>query len=248
MPIDKQPAEGEPAELLPNPKWIRGFIDGTVVIDSRDVLGVWDHRHYPSWYFPIRAVSAELRPTGETDSTPGVGIATIHDLVVGDRTIRGAARIHPDSPIRELRDRVKVDFAAIDSWFEEDVEVFSEPKNPYVRLDALPSSRHVIVAHNGVVVADTHRPVIVYETGVNPRYYIPPADVRLDLMQPADRTTSCPYKGFSAYWSVLAGDDELLESAWSYPTPLPEASLIAGMLSFYTNRFLVEVDGVRLTT
>ncbi len=248
MPIEKEVANGEPAELLPNPKWIRGLVDGAVVIDSRDVLGVWDHRHYPSWYFPTSDVSAELRPTGETDSTPGVGIATIHDFVVGDRIIRGAARVHRDSAILELRDRVKVDFAAIDRWLEEDVEVFSEPKNPYVRVDVLPSSRLVTVGHDGVVVADTRRPTIVYETGVNPRYYIPPMDVRVDLMRPAARTTSCPYKGFSAYWSVLVGDEELLESAWSYPTPLPEARLIAGMLSFYTNRFLVEVDGVRITT
>ena len=240
--------DDDPAELLPNPKWIRGLVDGVVIIDSRDVLGVWDHRHYPSWYFPALDISAELRPTGRTDFTPGVGPATIHDIVVGKRVLTGAARRHHDSPIPEVRDRVKVDFGAVDRWFEEDVEVFSEPKNPYVRVDALPSSRHVKVSHDDVTVAETHKPTILYETGVSPRYYIPAVDVRLELVEPAVRTSSCPYKGFASYWSVVVDGDEISESAWSYTTPFPEARPIAGMLSFYTNRFVVEVDGERITT
>ena len=240
--------DDNPAELLPNPKWIRGLVDGVVIVDSRDVLGVWDHRHYPSWYFPAHDVSAELRPTGRTELTPGVGPASIHDLVVGSRVLAGAARRHHDSPIPEVRELVKIDFGALDRWFEEDLEVFSEPKNPYVRVDVLPSSRHVKVSYRDVTIAETHKPTILYETGVNPRYYIPAVDVRLELIEPAARTSSCPYKGFASYWSVLVGDDEMLESAWSYATPFPEARLIAGMLSFYTNRFIVEVDGERVTT
>ena len=204
------------AGLLPNPKWIRGVVDGVVIVDSRDVLGVWDHRHYPSWYFPIRDVTVELRPTGEIRATGKVGPATVHDVVVGDRVLAGAATRYDDSPIVELHDRVKIDFDAVDRWFEEDVEAFSEPKNPYVRVDALPSSRHVKVTHEGVVVAETHKPTIVYETGVNPRYYIPAV--------------------------------EATESVWSYRTPFREAQLVAGMLSFYTNKLLVEVDGERITT
>ena len=239
MTIDDE----ERAELLPNPKRIRGMVDGVVIVDSRAVLGVWDNRHYPAWYFPVEDVSALLRPTGETTSTPGVGPATIHDIVVGDRVLAGAARRHDDSPVPELRNRVRIDFGAVDRWFEEDVEVFSEPKNPYVRVDVLPSSRHVKVTHHGVVIAETHRPTILFETGVDPRYYIPAVDVRLDLLVPADRTADCPYKGFSSYWSVVVDGDEVVESIWSYATPFPEARLIAGMLSFYTNRFVVEVDG-----
>lgn len=238
----------ELAELLPNPKWIRGVVDGVVIVDSRDVLGVWDHRHYPSWYFPVLDVSAELQPTGEVRTTARVGPAVVNDVVVGERVLAGAATRHDRSPIPELHDRVKINFDAVDRWFEEDVEVFSEPKNPYVRVDALPSSRHVKVHFNGAVVAETHKPTILYETSVAPRYYIPAVDVRLDLLSPAKRKTGCPYKGFASYWSVVVDGVEATEAAWSYPTPFREAQPVAGMLSFYTNRFVVEVDGQRIST
>ena len=240
--------EVELAELLPNPKWIRGLVDGVVIVDSRDVLGVWDHRHYPSWYFPVQDVTAELHPTGEVRTTAKVGPAVVNDVVVGERVLAGAATRHDDSPIPELLDRVKIDFDAVDRWFEEDVEVFSEPKNPYVRVDALPSSRHVRVVFNGAVVAETQKPTILYETGVAPRYYIPAVDVRLDLLNPAERKTSCPYKGFASYWSVVVDGVEATESAWSYPTPFREAQPAAGMLSFYTNKLVIEVDGERIST
>ena len=244
--MDEEPAEL--AELLPNPKTIRGVVDGVVIVDSRDVLGVWDHRHYPSWYFPVEDVTAELRPTGEVRTTAKVGSATVHNIVVGDRVLVGAATRHDDSPIAELHDRVKIDFDAVDRWFEEDIEVFSEPKNPYVRVDTLPSSRHVKVTWNGQVVAETRKPTIIYETGVNPRYYIPALDVRLDLLVPAARRSSCPYKGFASYWSVVVDGVEATESAWGYPTPFREARAAAGMLSFYTNKLEVEIDGERITT
>ena len=236
------------AELLPNPKWIRGLVDGVVIVDSRAVLGVWDHRHYPSWYFPRDDVKAELRATGEVTAVAGVGSATVHDVVVGARVLAGAATSHENSPVSELHHRVKLDFSAVDRWFEEDVEVFTEPKNPYVRLDVLASSRHIKVTYNGVVIAETHKPTILYETGVAPRYYIPAVDVRLDLLQPTDKTTGCPYKGFASYWTIVVDGAESVNSAWGYPTPFREAHAIAGMLSFYTNRLLFEVDGETVTT
>jgi len=242
------PDDRHAAVLLPNPKWIRGFVGGVLVVDSRNVLGVWDNRHYPSWYFPTVDVSAELRPTDLIEITPGVGAAVIHDIVVGDRVLAAAARSHGDSPIADLRHRVRIDFGSVDRWFEEDVEVFSEPRNPYVRVDALPSSRHVMVSHGDEIVAHTHAPTVLFETGVASRFYIPATDVRLELLKPAARTSSCPYKGFASYWTVTIDGDELVESAWSYATPLPEARPIAGMLSFYTNRFVVEVDGKRVIT
>jgi len=242
MPFDGRPVDF----LLPNPKWIRGFVDGEPMVDSRDVVGVWDNRHFPSWYFPLSDVVAEMRSTGRSEITSGVGPAMIYDIVVAGRTLVDAARVHENSPIPELRDRVRIDFAAADRWFEEDIEVFSEPRNPYVRVDVLPSSRHVRVSRGETIVADTHKPTVLFETGVAPRFYVPATDVNLALLKPASRSTSCPYKGFASYWTVVIGDDVMAESAWSYATPLPEARLIAGMLCFYTNRFVVEVDGERV--
>ena len=82
-----------------------------------------------------------------------------------------------------------------DVWYEEEEEVFVHPRDPYSRLDAIPSSRHVQVVLNGEVVADSKQPVILYETGLTPRYYLPKEDIRMDLFFPNDTQTQCPYKG-----------------------------------------------------
>ena len=234
--------------LLPNPRWIRGFVDGRLVVDSRDVLGVWDHRHYPSWYFPIHDVHATLEPTGEIRNHSGVGEVEVHNVIVGARLLAGSALQPTQSAPPELRHRVRIDFHAVDRWFEEDIEVFSEPRNPYVRVDALPSSRHVKVIHNGAVIADTTKPVLLFETGVATRYYVPAVHVRLEFLTATSKTTSCPYKGFASYYSITVDDDQLADAAWTYTTPFRSAAPVAGMLCFYTNRLLVEVDGLRVTT
>jgi len=94
--------------------------------------------------------------------------------------------------VDELPDHVKIDWTAVERWFEEDEEVFVHPRDPYRRVDALPSTRHVVVRVDDVVVADSHRPTILYETGLPPRYYLPPDDVRLDLLTATATTTGCP--------------------------------------------------------
>ncbi len=151
----------------------------------------------------------------------------------------------PTMTIDELADHVSVDWAAVDHWFEEDVEVFVHPRDPYKRIDALPSSRHLRVTIDGAVVADSDRPTIVYETMLRPRYYLPVTDVRLDLLVPSETTSGCPYKGFAQYWSAVIDEVEHPDVAWSYRTPLPESERIAGLICFYDERVEVEVDGER---
>lgn len=149
----------------------------------------------------------------------------------------------PTSTVGELPDHVKVDWSAVERWFEEDVEVFVHPRDPYRRIDALPSSRHVVVRVDGEVVADSIRPVILYETGLPPRYYLPPDDVRLDLLAPSDTTTGCPYKGFARYWTATINDRAHPDLVWEYDDPLPESAPIKGLLCFYDEKADVEVDG-----
>ncbi len=217
-------------------------------MDSADVLGVWDNRHYPSWYFPLDDVLVDLQPSGETREIAGVGVVDVHDLLLGNgRMIRPA--IVPDvSCDVAVQGRVRFDFDAVDRWFEEDLEVFSEPRNPYVRVDALPSSRHVKISHAGEVVAETTKPVLLFETGVSTRFYVPAVHVRLDFLTRSDRSSSCPYKGFASYYSITVRRNELENSAWTYQSPFSSVTAIAGMICFYTNRLVVEVDGVRVTT
>ena len=114
-----------------------------------------------------------------------------------------AAWEYPDSPIDELRGHLRFEWGAMDAWFEEDEEVFVHPRDPYSRVDILTSSRHVEVDVGGVRLADTHRPTLLFETGLPARYYVPKVDVRLDLLRPSPTTSACPYKGFAQYWSVV---------------------------------------------
>jgi uncharacterized protein (DUF427 family) len=227
----------------PNPKWVRGVIDGRAVVDSRHSRFVWEIPYYPAWYFPVEDVDAKLIENGETLRSPSRGRGTRYDLVVGDRTIPNAAWRHVDSPVDELRDLVRIEWDALDIWFEEDVEVFVHPRSPEVRVDALPSSRHVRILVDGEAVADTTRSTILYETGLPPRYYVPKTDVRMDLLTPTDLSTACPYKGWANYWNLTIGDQTHDNIVWGYRTPLPESEPIAGLVCFYNEKVDVEVDG-----
>ncbi|MGB0112590.1 MAG: DUF427 domain-containing protein [Ilumatobacteraceae bacterium] len=230
--------------IEPNPKWIRGTVGGRTVVDSRDARFVWEVPYYPAWYFPLADVDATLIDNGTTLRSPSRGDGTRYDLVVGDITIPDAAWRHLDSPVAELRDLVRIEWRALDSWFEENVEVFVHPRSPEVRVDALPSSRHVRVSVDGALVADSAHAVVLFETGLPPRYYLPQTDVRMDLLTPTDTTTGCPYKGSAHYWNVTVGDDVHTDLAWGYRTPLPESEAIAGHVCFYNERVDIELDGV----
>ncbi len=131
----------------------------------------------------------------------------------------------------------------MDAWYEEDEQVFVHPKDPYHRVDVLASSRRVKVTVNGEVVAETERPKILFETGLPPRYYIPPEDVRGEVLAVSERTTHCPYKGVASYYSVEAGDGRVEDLVWYYPEPLPELGKIKGHLCFFNEKVDLEVDG-----
>jgi uncharacterized protein (DUF427 family) len=113
------------------------------------------------------------------------------------------------------------------------------------RIDILPSPRHVQVEIDGVVIADSTHAQLLLETGLPPRWYLPKVDVRMDLLEPTDSRSQCPYKGEAHYWSARVGTRTATDIAWSYPTPLPERELIAGRICFYDEKVDLIVDGVR---
>lgn len=149
---------------------------------------------------------------------------------------------HDTSGVGPLAGYVALDWDSMDAWFEEDEEVFVHARNPYTRVDALRSSRHVQVEIAGEIVADSSSPVILYETGLPPRYYLPALDVRRELLVPSTTTSSCPYKGTARYYSI--GDH--VDVVWTYPTPLPESRPVQGLYCFYNERVDLIVDGERL--
>ncbi len=193
-----------------NPKWIRGYSAGRLVVDSKRSKLVWEVPWYPAWYFPDADIVSDGGPARTTrPGLPGFS---------------------------------HVEWREVDRWFEEDIEVFVHPRSPYTRIDALRSSRHVVVEMAGVVVADTRRPTVLFETGLRPRWYIPAVDVRLDLLTPTSTSTGCPYKGTARYWAVTIDGVEHPDIAWSYPTPLPEAAAVAGLVCFYDEKVQLHVD------
>jgi len=223
-------------------KRVRAYLAGMVVADTRQPCLVWENPHYPAYYLPRADVRTELLvPSARTAHSPSRGDAHYFDVQVGDRRVVDAAWWYPESPLEALRDLLRFEWGAMDAWFEEDEEVFVHPRDPYTRVDILPSSRHVQVEVDGVTLAETRRPTLLFETGLPVRYYLPKVDVRLDLLDPGDTTSACPYKGLARYWSAPGVPDV----AWSYPTPLPESQKIAGLVCFYNERVDLVVDGER---
>jgi uncharacterized protein (DUF427 family) len=227
-------------------KRVRAYLGGEVVADTAAPLLVWERPYYPAYYFPLADVRAGLLEAddGAVVRSPSRGGGRTFTIRAGGRVAHGAAVRHDESPIEPLRDAIRLDWDAMDAWFEEDEEVFTHPRDPYTRVDILPSSRHVRVEVDGVTVAETSSPRLLFETGLPVRYYMPKPHVRMDLLTRTDTATHCPYKGRAEYWSVRAGDRVHEDLAWSYRTPLPESEKIAGLVCFYNEKVDLYLDGV----
>ena len=228
----------------PAAKRVRVYFAGQPVADTTRPVLVWEVPYYPAYYLPREDVRTELLvPSERTTHSPSRGDARTYHVQVGDRVATDAAWEYPDSPLVAIRGLLRFEWGAMDNWFEEDEEVFVHPRSPYTRVDILPSSRHVEVVVDGVTVADSHHPTLLFETGLPPRYYLPKVDVRMDRLVESDTTTACPYKGLARTWSVRTDDATIPDLAWSYPTPLPESTKVAGLVAFYNEKVDLIVDG-----
>jgi uncharacterized protein (DUF427 family) len=227
----------------PGAKRVRTYLAGRLVADTLHPVLVWEIPYYPAYYLPLADVRAELVPTGKTEHSPSRGEAEIYDVRVDGATAESAARRYPDSPLEALRDLVRFDWAAMGEWLEEDEPVYTHPRDPYKRVDILASSRHVRVEVDGVTVADSVRPHILFETSLPPRYYLPLPDVRTELLRPSDTQSHCPYKGTASYWSIDTGRGFHQDLVWIYRTPLPESQKVAGLACFYNEKVDIYLDG-----
>ncbi|HEU4424930.1 MAG TPA: DUF427 domain-containing protein, partial [Pilimelia sp.] len=124
-------------------KRVRVYLAGDLVADTVQPLFVWEMPYYPMYYLPASDVRARLEPTGAVDRSPSRGTAEILDVVTEHGRAAGGALRYPDSPIEELREAVRLDWQAMDEWFEEDEPIYTHPRDPYKRVDILASSRHV---------------------------------------------------------------------------------------------------------
>ncbi len=227
-------------------KRVRVYFGGELIADSINVKMVWEKPYYPVYYFPADDVRMELLTPGDhTKRSPSRGTASFFDVKGGDGVAENAAYQYViDCKIDGLHGWVAFDWHQMDAWFEEDEEVFVHARDPYTRIDILPSSRHIEVVVNGVKVADSHQPRLLIETGLPTRYYLPKTDVRMDLLESTETATDCPYKGTAQYWSVTAGGEIFDDIVWGYKAPVEESIRIAGLVSFYNEKVDIYVDGV----
>ncbi len=164
-------------------------------------------------------------------------------MKAGNKEVSGAARWYTESPIEDINDHISFAWRAMDAWFEEDEQVYVHARDPYTRIDILQSSRHIEVFVDGTKVADTHKPRLLFETSLPVRYYIPKTDVRLDLLEPTELETACPYKGTANYYDVVVDGNRHENIVWWYQHPVHESARIAGYVSFYNEKVDIYVDG-----
>jgi uncharacterized protein (DUF427 family) len=225
-------------------KRVRVYLSGELVADTRTPFLVWENPSYPTYYLPESDVRASLIAANETKHSPSRGDGEVLHVKVATATAERAALRYPDSPLEQLRGLVRFDWNAMSEWLEEDEPVYTHPRDPYHRVDILASSRHVRVELDGVTVAESRQPRILFETGLPARHYLPVTDVRMDLLRPSETVTHCPYKGAAGYWSVDTGQRVHTDIVWIYRTPLPESQKIAGLACFYDEKADVYLDGV----
>jgi uncharacterized protein (DUF427 family) len=250
----------------PIAKRVRAEVGGDVVVDSTRAVLVWEPRRVvPSYAVPAGDVRGAMGAGTAVDVAAGdVGLRladvtsrpvldpsipfAVHtaageavDVEAGGRSLPGAGfRIADD----DLPGYVVLDFDAFDAWWEEDVATVSHPRDPFHRIDAFPSSRSVRLELDGEVLAETARAVLLFESMLPTRFYLPREDVRVELL-PSPTTSVCAYKGRASYWSAVVGGRTVEDAAWSYEEPLREAEQVRSRIAFFDERVDVVLDGVR---
>jgi uncharacterized protein (DUF427 family) len=247
--------------MHPIRKWVRASSGDRTVVDTRRAQLVWEPRRVVGSYavpeadiigelVPAQASGADAHPVFLEEGPPVLDPSTpfaVHSTDGRPLTIRTpdgdltAAAFRPDD--RDLAGYVILDWDAFTQWYEEDEPVMGHPHDPFDRIDCLRSSRRVQIAVNGVVLADSTRPTLLFETPLPTRFYLPRDDVSMDLLERTDTHTVCAYKGRASYWSARVGDTVLPDIAWSYEDPLHDATPVRDLIAFFTERLDLTLDG-----
>ncbi|MDP9022459.1 MAG: DUF427 domain-containing protein [Actinomycetota bacterium] len=240
---------GAPRRVLyleDRPGRIRVEFVGETVVDTIRAKMLHESGLTPVYYFPRADVRTDLLAVSDrTTHCPAKGDARYWDISVGDRVAEDAVWSYPDpiDPAAGLAGHLAFVWDAVDAWYHEDERIHVHPIDPYHRVDVRRSSRRVVVRVGDVVVAESRRPLLLFETGLPIRYYLPPEDVRRDVLVPSATVTHCPYKGEATYHHVDVGGERHEDVVWSYRAPLHDAAPVAGHLSFFNERVDLEVDG-----
>jgi uncharacterized protein (DUF427 family) len=243
--------------LVPNPlperllyaeplrRRMRVRFGGAWIADSEDVVLLHEPGRYPVAYFPLSdIVPGVLQPGEHTTSHRDLGPTFWYTVQAGAQSEPRAAWEHIGLPAYadELKGRIAFAWRAMDASYEEDERIVGHAADSYHRIDIRQTSRHLVVRSGDRVVADSTRPLALYESGFAPRWYVPRADVDQSALTPVQDQTFCPYKGLCSYYDI--GDAR--RAAWSYEDAWPEVRRISGLISFEPDKVAVDLDGTRL--
>jgi uncharacterized protein (DUF427 family) len=218
---------------------------GTWIADSEHVLLLFEPDRYPVAYFPETDITpGTLQLSEHTTRHRDLGPTSWYTVHAGEQSTPRAAWRHTDLPsyASELQSRVAFAWPAMDAFYEEDERIMGHAADPYHRIDIRQASRNLVVRHRDRVVADTRRPLVLYESGFAPRWYVPRADIDESALTFVEHQTFCPYKGVCSYYNI--GDARL--GAWSYREPFSEVDRISGLVSFEPDIVSVQLDGTQL--
>jgi uncharacterized protein (DUF427 family) len=235
-----------PARLLyaePLRRRMRVLFAQTWIADSDDVVLLHEPGRYPVAYFAKGDVTADvLARSDRSTEHRDLGATRWYAARLGDREVPRAAWEHTALPefARILADRVAFAWRAMDAFYEEDERIIGHAADAYHRIDIRRTSRHLVVRAGDQAVAESRRPLVLYESGFAPRWYVPVEDVNPAALEPSDLQTFCPYKGVCSYYDI--GDAH--RAAWSYQDPYQEVDRIGGMVSFEPDKVTVAIDDV----
>jgi uncharacterized protein (DUF427 family) len=218
---------------------------GSWIADSEDVLLLFEPGHYPMAYFRETDVSpGVLERTDHTTRHRDLGVTSWYTVRTGDRSAARGAWQHTRLPnyAHELQGRVAFVWPAMDASYEEDERIVGHAADSYHRIDIRQSSRNLVVRHRDRVIADTRRPVVLYESGFASRCYVLRADIGESVLTPVEHRTFCPYEGLCSYYDI--GDAHL--GAWSYREAYAQVGCISDLVSFEPDIVSVQLDGTQL--
>jgi len=228
----------------PVPRRVRATLGGQSVLDTTRALYLWEWPFYPQFQIPVDDVNPDALVDEKHTHRVSRGTVARVGLRAGGVERPGAGRRYVESAIEGLAGTIRFEWDALDAWFEEDEQVFVHPRNPYVRVDALRSTRRVRVELDGIVLAESPAPVMVFETGLPTRYYVDRSAVNFSALVPTATQTACPYKGrTSQYWSVQTREGDYADLAWVYDYPTRQLLPIAGLVAFYDEQVDIFLDG-----
>ncbi|KAL8994123.1 MAG: hypothetical protein Q9169_005819 [Polycauliona sp. 2 TL-2023] len=227
-----------PHKMVETARRVRVLFDGMYLADSTSACHVWEHEYYPQFYFPTSELRVGYVKREPIDKDDAVSFAKYQ----GPTKSTNTALMFTKGKLKGL---TRFEFSEMDAWFEEDQPIYQHPKDPFKRIDILPSTRKITVKVDDIVVAESTMNMFLFETLLRTRYYMPKTAINMQYIRPSLKTTVCPYKGVAEYYNLIVNGNEIKDAVWWYRHPTRESALIEGMACFYNENenIKVYVDG-----